>query len=41
VFMTRVKGRPVVFKEELETYKSQSRLSRMAIAAIAKRVLGE
>ena len=38
-FMTRVKGRPVVFKEELETYKSQSRLSRMAIAAIAKRVL--
>jgi len=40
-FMTRVKGRPVVFKEELETYKSQSRLSRMAIAAIAKRVLGE
>ena len=40
-FMTRVKGRPVVFKEELETYKSQSRLSRMAISAIAKRVLGE
>jgi len=40
-FMTRVKGRPVVFKEELETYKSQSRQSRMAIAAIAKRVLGE
>jgi len=39
-FMTRVKGRPVVFKEELETYKSQSRLSRMAISAIAKRVLG-
>ena len=38
-FMTRVKGRPVVFKEELETYKSQSRLSRMAISAIAKRVL--
>ena len=40
-FMTRVKGRPVVFKEELETYASKSRLSRMAIAAIAKRVLGE
>jgi hypothetical protein len=40
-FMTRVKGRPVVFKEELETYESQSRLSRMAISAIAKRVLGE
>ena len=40
-FMTRVTGRPVVFKEELETYESQSRLSRMAISAIAKRVLGE
>ena len=39
-FMTRVKGRPVVFKEELETYKSHSRLSKMAISAIAKRVLG-
>jgi hypothetical protein len=38
--MTRVKGRPVVFKEELETYKSHSRLSKMAISAIAKRVLG-
>ena len=38
-FMTRVKGRPVVFKEELETYASKSRLSRMAITAIAKRVL--
>ena len=40
-FMTRVKGRPAVFKEELETYASKPRLSRMAISAIAKRVLGE
>jgi len=39
-FMTRVGNRPFVLREEgIETYKSHSRLSRMAISAIAKRVL--
>ena len=40
-FMTKIRGRPVVYKleEGMETYKSHSRLSRMAISAIAKRVL--
>ena len=45
-FMTRVRGRPFVFKEEtetfvLETYESHSRNARWAIRAIAKRVLNE
>jgi hypothetical protein len=39
-FMTRVGNRPFVMRKEgIETYKSHSRLSRMAISAIAKRVL--
>ena len=45
-FMTRVRGRPIVFKEgkgeyKLDIYENHSRNSRMAIRAIAKRVLGE
>jgi len=45
-FMTRVRGRPFTFKEEkenfiLDTYQTHSRHSRMAIRAIAKRVLNE
>ena len=41
-FMTKIRGRPVVYKqlgEGMQTYESHSRLSRMAISAIAKRVL--
>jgi hypothetical protein len=45
-FMTRVRGRPIVFKEgkgeyKLDIYENHSRNSRMAIKAIAKKVLGE
>jgi len=45
-FMTRVRGRPIVFKEgkgeyKLDIYENHSRNSRMAIRAIAKKVLGE
>ena len=45
-FMTRVRGRPIVFKEgkgeyKLDIYENHSRNSRMAIRAIAKRVIGE
>ena len=45
-FMTRVRGRPIVFKEakgeyKLDIYENYSRNSRMAIKAIAKRVLGK
>ena len=45
-FMTRVRKRPFTFKEEkeqfvLETYENHSRHARMAIRAIAKRVLNE
>ncbi len=36
-FMTRVGGRPFVFKENLETYESKSRLERLAISALARR----
>ena len=44
--MTRVRGRPIVFKEgkgeyKLDIYENHSRNSRMAIRAIAKRILGK
>ena len=38
-FMTKVRGRPLAFTEKLETYKSLSRMERMAVRAIAKKVL--
>ena len=45
-FMTRVRGRPIVFKEgkgeyKLDIYENYSRNSRMAIKAIAKKILGD
>jgi len=36
-FMTRVSGRPVVFKESLQTYQDLSRHERMVVRAIAKK----
>jgi hypothetical protein len=38
-FMTRVKNRPFLYKENLETYKNLSRSERMAAKKIAERVL--
>lgn len=38
-FMTKIRNRPVVFKEELETYSKLTRLERMAVKALAKQVL--
>lgn len=38
-FMTRVGGRPFTFAEGLETYKSISRLERMAVKSLSKLVL--
>ena len=38
-FMTKVRGRPVAFTEELETYKKLSRMERMSARAIAKTIL--
>ena len=38
-FMTKVGNRPMAFTEELETYKDLSRLERMAVNAMAKKVL--
>lgn len=38
-FMTRVKGRPFTFTEGLEVYKDLSRMEKMAIDAIKKRIL--
>jgi len=38
-FMSRVKGRPFAFAEELETIKEHSRNSRWAIRKIAQKVL--
>ena len=38
-FMTRVKGRPFAFTEGLEVYKDLSRMEKMAIDAIKKRIL--
>ena len=35
-FMTKVRGRPVAFTEELETYKKLSRMERMSARAIAR-----
>jgi len=37
--MSRVKGRPFAFAEELETIKEHSRNSRWAIRKIAQKVL--
>ena len=36
-FMTRVSNRPIVYKEELETYNGLSRQERMVVKAIASR----
>ena len=36
-FMSRVKGRPFVFKEELETYEKLSKNSRWAVKVLADR----
>ena len=38
-FMTKVRGRPMAFTEELETYKQLSRAGRMVAKAIAKKIL--
>jgi hypothetical protein len=38
-FMTRVRNRPSVFKENLQTYQDLSRLERMAVTAIAKKYI--
>ena len=38
-FMTKVRNRPFTFGEGLETYKKLSRNERMAVKAIAKKVL--
>ena len=38
-FMTRVRNRPFLYKENLETYKSLSRNERMAAKKIAEKVL--
>jgi len=38
-FMTKVRGRPMAFTEELETYKKLSRAGRMVVKAIAKKIL--
>lgn len=38
-FMTKVRGRPFTFGEGLDTYKKLSRNERMAVKAIAKKVL--
>ena len=38
-FMTKVRGRPMAFTEELETYKKLSRMERMSARAIAKTIL--
>ena len=38
-FMTRVKGRPFTFTEGLEVYKDLSRMEKMAIDVIKKRIL--
>jgi len=45
-FMTRVRGRPMVFKEgqgeyKLDIYENYSRNSRMVMRVIAKRILGK
>jgi len=37
--MTKVRGRPMAFTEELETYKKLSRAGRMVVKAIAKKIL--
>jgi len=36
-FMTRVSGRPVVFKENIQSYRDLSRQERMVVRAIASR----
>lgn len=36
-FMTRIGKRPMIFKEQLETYKNHGLTARMAITAIARR----
>ena len=38
-FMTKVRGRPMAFTEDLETYKQLSRAGRMVVKAIAKKTL--
>jgi len=38
-FMTKIKNRPFTFGEGLETYKKLSKNERMAVKAIAKKVL--
>jgi len=39
-FMTRVRNRPFLYKEGLETYKGLSRNERMAVKKLAEKVLG-
>lgn len=36
-FMTRVSGRPIVFKENIQSYKDLSRQERMVVRAIAQK----
>ena len=38
-FMTRVSGRPYTFTESLETYKKLSRLEKLAVKSICKRLM--
>jgi len=38
-FMTRVKGRPYTFTESLETFKGLTRLEKMAVKSICKRLI--
>lgn len=39
-FMTKYKGQPFTFAEGLETYQGLSRMGRMAVTAMSKRILG-
>ena len=40
-FMSKIKGRPIVFKEELETYESLTKNSRWAVKVLAERAKNE
>lgn len=40
-FMTKIRNRPFTTNESIQTYQNLSRLERMAVSAISKKILGE